>query len=101
VPFWFGKGIVADIEKERRAAMLFITLLSPKGKRREVIDYLKELKAPQGVAIHDVYFTFGRYAGLIVFDAPDVRTAMKFVMEVGFATDYTVETLTAVPAEQL
>ena len=81
--------------------MLFITLLSPKGKGREAIDYLKELKAPQGVIIRDIYFTFGRYDGLIVFEAPDVRMAMNFVMETGFATDYTIETLTGVRAEQL
>ena len=40
--------------------MLFLTLLSPKGKGREAISYLKELKAPQGITIGDVYFTFGR-----------------------------------------
>jgi uncharacterized protein with GYD domain len=81
--------------------MLFITLLSPKGKGREAVSYLKELKAPKGITIHDVYFTFGRYDGLIVFEAPDVKTAMNFVMETGFVTDYTVETLTAIPAKEL
>jgi len=81
--------------------MLFITLLSPKGKGREAISYLKELKAPQGITIYNVYLTFGRYDGLIVFKAPDVKTAMNFVMETGFATDYTVETLTAIPVKEL
>ena len=81
--------------------MLFITLLSPKGKGREAISYLKELKAPQGITIRDVYFTFGRYDGLIVFEAPDSKTAMSFVMEIGFATDYTIETLTAISAKEL
>jgi len=81
--------------------MLFITLLSPKGKGKEAVNYLKELKATQGVTMRDVYFTFGRYDGLIVFEAPDMKTAMNFVMEAGFATDYTVETLTAVPAKEL
>jgi hypothetical protein len=38
---------------------------------------------------------------MIVFDAPDVKAAMNFVMETGFATDYTVETLTAIPAKEL
>jgi uncharacterized protein with GYD domain len=81
--------------------MLFVTLLSPKGKGTEAVSYLKELKAPQAVTVHSVYFTLGRYDGLIVFEAPDVKTAMNFVMETGFATDYTVETLTGIPAEEL
>lgn len=78
--------------------MLFITLLSPQGKGSEAVNYLKELEAPQGIKVHAVYFTFGRYDGVIVFEAPDAKTAMDFVMQTGFATGYTVETLTAVPA---
>lgn len=81
--------------------MLFVTLLSPKGKGREAVTYLKELQAPQGITVRAVYLTLGRYDGVIVFEAPDPKTAMSFVMETGFATDYTVETLTALPAEQL
>jgi uncharacterized protein with GYD domain len=81
--------------------MLFITLLSPKGKGREAISYLKGLKAPKGIIIRDVYFTFGRYDGLVVFEAPDVKTAMNFVIDTGFVTDYCVETLTAIPAKEL
>ncbi|TET37190.1 MAG: GYD domain-containing protein [Dehalococcoidia bacterium] len=81
--------------------MLFVTLLSPKGRGTEAARYLKELRAPEGITIRDVYFTFGRYDGMIIFDAPDVKTAMNFVMETGFATDYTVETLTAIPAKEL
>ncbi len=81
--------------------MLFVTLLSPKGRGTEAVRYLKELRAPEGITIRDVYFTFGQYDGMIIFDAPDVKTAMNFVMETGFATDYTVETLTAIPAKEL
>ncbi len=81
--------------------MLFVTLLSPKGKGTEAISYLKELKAPAGIAIRDVWLTFGRYDGMIVFEAPDVKAAMNFVMATGFATDYAVETLTAIPAKEL
>lgn len=50
---------------------------------------------------HAVYFTFGRYDGVVIFEAPDTKTAMSFVMETGFATDYTVETLAAVPAKEV
>ena len=81
--------------------MLFLTLLSPKGKGTEAIKYLKGLKAPQGITLRAVYFTLGRYDGVIVFEAPDPKTAMNFVMETGFATDYSVETLTVVPAGEI
>ena len=81
--------------------MLFVSLLLPKGKGKEAVDYLKKLKAPQGIKVHDVYVTFGRYDGVIVFEAPDAKTALNFVMETGFATDYTIETLPAVPAKEL
>ena len=81
--------------------MLFMSLLSPKGKGKEAIEYLKKIKAPREITIRDVYITFGRYDGIIVFEAPDMKTAMNFVMETGFATDYTVETLTAIPAKEL
>ena len=81
--------------------MLFVSVLSPKGKGKEAVDYLKKLKAPQGIKIHDVYVTLGRYDGVIVFEAPDVKTAMNFAMETGFATDYTIKTLTAVPVKEL
>jgi len=81
--------------------MVFITLLSPKGKGADAVNYLKKLKAPAGITIRDVYFTLGRYDGVIVFEAQDASTAMKFVMATGFATDYTVETLTAISAKGL
>ena len=81
--------------------MLFVSLLSPKGKGREAVDYLKKLKAPQGIRVRDVYFTLGRYDAVIVFEAPDVKAALNLAMETGFTTDYTVETLTAIPAKEL
>ena len=73
----------------------------PKGGGTEAVKYLKELKAPEGITVRDVYFTFGRYDGIIIFEAPDEKTAMKFVMEVGFATQYTVETLIATSAKEV
>ena len=81
--------------------MLFMSLLSPKGKGREAIDYLKKLKAPKGITIHDVYVTFGRYDGVVVFEAPNPKTAMSFVLDVGIETGYLVETLSAVPAKEV
>lgn len=81
--------------------MLFVTLMMPKGKGTEAVKYLKEVKAPEGIKIRDVYFTFGRYDGIIIFDAPDESTAMKFVMQTGFETQYTMETLVAVPSKEI
>jgi uncharacterized protein with GYD domain len=81
--------------------MLFITLMMPKGRGTEAVKYLKGVKAPKGIKIKELYFTFGRYDGIIVFEAPDERAAMKFVMETGFATQYTMETLVAVPTKEV
>jgi len=81
--------------------MLFITLLQPKGKGIEAIKYLKELKAPEGISIKGVYFTYGRYDGVVMFEAPDEVSAMRFIMQTGFATQYTVETLIAVSTKEL
>jgi uncharacterized protein with GYD domain len=81
--------------------MLFITLLIPKGKGEEAVEYLKKLKAPKGITIRSIYFTFGRYDSIIVFEAPTAKAAMDFAMKIGFATHYTMETLTAVEAKEI
>lgn len=81
--------------------VLFITLMKPKGKGTNAVEYLKQLKSRGAIKIIDVYFTFGRYDGVIIFEAPNEEEAIKFVMETGFATQYTMETLVAVSAEKL
>jgi len=81
--------------------LLFITLLQPKGKGEDAVKYLKQIKAPKGITLKGVYFTYGRYDGILMFEAANEVTAMKFIMETGFATLYTVETLVAVPAKEL
>jgi uncharacterized protein with GYD domain len=81
--------------------MLFVSLLSPKGKGMDAVKHLKSLKEKEGIKLRDVFFTFGRFDGIIVFEAANEETAMKFVMETGFSTQYTVETLIAVPATRL
>jgi len=81
--------------------MLFVTLLTPKGKGREAVNYLKKLKAPKGIKIINIYFTMGRYDGVIIFEAADAKTAIRFAADVGFTTDYSVETLTAIPAKDM
>jgi len=81
--------------------MLYMSLLTPKGKGKDAVDYLKKLKAPEGIEVREVCITFGRFDGVILFDAPDAKTALNFALEVGFATDYTIETLSAVPVREL
>jgi uncharacterized protein with GYD domain len=81
--------------------MMCISLLSPKGKGKESIEYLGELKPPTGIVVHNVYLTLGRYDAVIVFEVTDVEKAMRFAMDVGFATDYTIETLTAAPVRDI
>jgi uncharacterized protein with GYD domain len=81
--------------------VLFVTLLAPKGKGEAAVRYLRKLEAPRGISVRDVFFTLGRYDSVVIFEAPDAKTAMNFAMEIGFATDYSVETLTAVPAKEL
>jgi len=81
--------------------MLFVTLLTPKGKGREAVNYLKKLKAPKGIRVLDIYFTMGRFDGVIIFEASDAKTAIRFAADVGFTTDYSVETLTAIPAKDM
>ena len=81
--------------------MLFVTLLTPKGKGKEAVNYLKKLKAPKGIKVLNIYFTMGRYDGVIIFEASDAKTAIRFAADVGFTTDYSVETLTAIPAKDM
>ena len=81
--------------------MFYMSLLSPRGKGKEAVDYLKKLTAPKGIKIRDVCITFGRYDGVILFEAPDAKTALNFALEIGFATDNVIETLSAVPVKEL
>jgi uncharacterized protein with GYD domain len=81
--------------------MLFVSLLSPEGKGKEAIAYLKKLKAPRGITVHDVYLTFGSYDAVVVFEAPDPKKAMSFAVDIGIETGYLIETLGAVPAKEM
>ncbi len=81
--------------------MLFVTLLSPKGKGIDAVKHLKALKASEGITIREVFFTFGRYDGIIIFEAINEAAAMNFVMQTGFNTNYTMETLVAIPTDKI
>ena len=54
---------------------------------------------PTGIKIHGVYFLFGRYDGVILFEAPDLGKAKDFVLR-ATAHMYEAETLAALPIEE-
>ena len=60
--------------------MLFVSLLLPIGKGKEAIAYLKKLKAPKGITIRNVCVTMSSYDGVIIFEAPDTKTALNFAV---------------------
>ena len=43
----------------------------------------------------------GSYDAVVVFEAPDHKKAMSFVVDIGIETGYLIETLGAVPAQEL
>lgn len=67
--------------------MLFMSSLSPRGMGKEAVDYLRKLKALNGITLHDVYVIFGRYDGVVVFEAANPKVAMRFVLDIAFETD--------------
>jgi uncharacterized protein with GYD domain len=62
---------------------------------------LRKLKAPKGTTPHDVHVTFERYDGVAIFEAANPKTAMRFVLDIAFETNHVVETLSAVPAQEV
>ena len=58
---------------------------------------IAELKN-KGINMLGGYWTLGRYDGVMIFEAPSEKDAMKFA--ISFAEDATVETMVAVPREE-
>ena len=85
--------------------MLFLTLLKIyPGKAGDQPGFLKRIKSvtpPSGVKVHQVYFLFGQYDGAIVFEAPDLKAAKDFIIRISIPAIYKIETLPAIPAEEL
>lgn len=67
----------------------------------DAVKQLKSLREKGNVKVRDVFFTFGRFDGVIIFEAASEKDAMEFIMETGFSTQYTMETLVAVSAKEL
>jgi uncharacterized protein with GYD domain len=51
-----------------------------------------------GIKILNIYWTLGRYDGIVIFEAKTEKDAMKFA--IGMAEDAKTETMVAVPREE-
>ncbi len=58
-------------------------------------DKFKAAVKKAGGAVRDVYWTMGRYDGVIIFDAPDEETATALLMSAGSLGNVRSETLRA------
>lgn len=82
--------------------MIFVSLVKVKKKPTKesagkFTKSLGELKN-KGINILGGYWTLGRYDGVMIFEAPSEKGAMKFA--ISLAEDATVETMVAVPREE-
>jgi uncharacterized protein with GYD domain len=67
----------------------------------EVADILKKIEseeAREGIKVHGIYWTLGRYDSVAIFEAPDEKITMK--MAVRRADNMAMEPLVAVPIEE-
>lgn len=54
-----------------------------------------------GAQVHDVYWTLGRYDGVLIFDAPDGPTATALMLNLARAGNVRTETLRAFGSDQM
>ncbi|MGQ9630465.1 MAG: GYD domain-containing protein [bacterium] len=80
--------------------MLFATTLDIiSGKTEEAVNLVKKFKTPKGVTVKEFLGLFGKPDFLVVFEAPDEKTAVEFVLQFGRAMVH--KTSLAFPAESL
>ena len=82
--------------------MIFISLAKVKKKptKEGTAGFTKTIGEleKKGIKILGFYWTLGRYDGVMIFEAPSEKDAMKFA--IGMAEDATVETMVALPREE-
>jgi len=82
--------------------MIFITLCKLRGKAtKEAIaesSRVLEQNAKEGAKLLGFYYTLGRYDTVLITEAPDEKTAMKWFLRAGGIAS--TETLVAVPGEE-
>ncbi|MEM1945954.1 MAG: GYD domain-containing protein [Candidatus Caldarchaeum sp.] len=80
--------------------MHFVTLIKFRRKlSREDVDRTdKIIRENPAVKVREMLWTFGAYDGVLIAEAPDAETYLKFVLN--FSDYLSTETLTAIPRDQ-
>ncbi|HID95655.1 MAG TPA: GYD domain-containing protein [Candidatus Latescibacteria bacterium] len=80
--------------------MLFVTVISiPSEKAKEAVELARKLKPPIGINVREAVVLFGKPDALVLFEAPDEKTAMGFVLELSQVGE--TRTSMAVPIAEL
>ena len=80
--------------------MIFVTLAKFKGKMtKENLERSNKIIASESkVKVLAMYWTLGRYDGVLIVEGPDEKTVMKMLLQFG---DYVAtETMVAIPREE-
>ena len=80
--------------------MIFVSLNRFRGKatKEDIERTNKVLASEPKVKVLAFYWTFGRYDSILILEAPNEKTIMKILMQVG---DYVAtETMVAIPREE-
>jgi uncharacterized protein with GYD domain len=89
-------------EQERRYKMLFIALAKFKTSLSKdvVARNLKDIEADTNGQVRylNMYWTLGRYDTVVIFEAPDEKSAMNLALKRLDRMD--IETLVAIPADE-
>lgn len=80
--------------------MIFITLIKFKKTAREVANIGNTLMKipPAGVKLISNYWTLGRFDAVWIYEAPDEKVSLDFVLSLGDVAD--TETLVGVPRDE-
>lgn len=82
--------------------MFFVSLIKFKKKQtKEVVaGNLKRIEAEtrEGMKVHGIYWTLGKYDSIVIFEAPDEKAAMK--MSIRRTEDMEMQTFVAIPMEE-
>lgn len=63
--------------------MMFVTLLTIRPEQnKEAYSAIKKFKLPKGVSVKTTLGLFGRYDGLLIYEAKDERTGMNFLLDI-------------------
>lgn len=85
---------------QRRCGVLFVTLLKVRpGKAEQAFRLFKIGEAPEGISIKTNLGLFGRYDGLVIFEAADSGKAAEFVTKM--VEVFETETFAAVTPDQI